>query len=97
MEIIETKIPGLYIVQPKVFGDHRGYFCETYNEKTFNSLGITNKFCQDNLSKSSYGVIRGLHFQLHPHSQAKLVSAVVGTVYDVAVDIRVGSPTYGEW
>ena len=97
MEIIETKIPGLYIVQPKVFGDHRGYFCETYNEKTFHSLGITNKFCQDNLSKSSYGVIRGLHFQLHPHSQAKLVSAVVGTVYDVAVDIRVGSPTYGEW
>ena len=97
MEIIETKIPGLYIVQPKVFGDHRGYFCETYNEKAFHSLGITNKFCQDNLSKSSYGVIRGLHFQLHPHSQAKLVSAVVGTVYDVAVDIRVGSPTYGEW
>ena len=67
------------------------------SEKTFHSLGITNKFCQDNLSKSSYGVIRGLHFQLHPHSQAKLVSAVVGTVYDVAVDIRVGSPTYGEW
>jgi dTDP-4-dehydrorhamnose 3,5-epimerase len=97
MEIIETKIPGLYIVQPKVFGDHRGYFCETYNEKVFHSLGIKNHFCQDNLSKSSYGVIRGLHFQLQPHSQAKLVSAVVGTVYDVAVDIRVGSPTYGEW
>ncbi|MBP6230525.1 MAG: dTDP-4-dehydrorhamnose 3,5-epimerase [Paludibacteraceae bacterium] len=97
MEIIKTKIPGLLIVQPKVFGDHRGYFCETYNEEAFHVAGIKNHFCQDNLSKSSYGVIRGLHFQLNPQSQAKLVSAVVGCVYDVAVDLRQGSPTYGEW
>ncbi len=97
MEIIETKIPGLLIIQPKIFGDARGYFCETYNEKVFQSHGINNHFQQDNLSKSSYGVIRGLHFQLQPHSQAKLVSVVVGKVYDVAVDIRKGSPTYGEW
>ena len=97
MEIIKTKIPGLLIVQPRVFGDKRGYFYETYNEKTYQEAGILNRFCQDNLSKSSYGVIRGLHFQLRPYSQAKLVSVVIGKVYDVAVDLRTGSPTYGQW
>lgn len=97
MEIIKTKIPGLLIVQPRVFGDKRGYFYETYNEKTYQEAGILNRFCQDNLSKSSYGVIRGLHFQLQPYSQAKLVSVVIGKVYDVAVDLRTDSPTYGQW
>lgn len=97
MEIIETGIKDLLVIQPKVFGDARGYFCETYNEKRYREAGINYNFCQDNLSKSTYGVIRGLHFQLQPASQAKLVSVVVGVVYDVAVDLRAGSPTYGKW
>ena len=97
MKIIKTEIPELLVVQPKVFGDKRGYFYETYNEKTYQGAGILNRFCQDKLSKSSYGVIRGLHFQLRPYSQAKLVSVVIGKVYDVAVDLRTGSPTYGQW
>jgi dTDP-4-dehydrorhamnose 3,5-epimerase len=97
MEIIETGIEGLLIIKPKIFGDARGYFCETYNKKRYQDAGIMQDFCQDNLSKSTYGVIRGLHFQLNPESQSKLVSVVEGRVYDVAVDIRVGSPTYGKW
>ena len=97
MEIIETGIEGLKVIQPKLFGDARGYFCETYNEARYREAGITQRFCQDNLSKSCYGVIRGLHFQLQPKSQAKLVSVVSGVVYDVAVDLRKGSPTYGKW
>lgn len=97
MEIIETGIKDLLVIQPKVFGDARGYFCETYNEARYREAGIKYNFCQDNLSKSVYGVIRGLHFQLQPASQAKLVSVVVGRVFDVAVDLRKGSPTYGKW
>ena len=97
MEIIETGIEGLLIIKPKIFGDARGFFCETYNKKRYQDAGIMQDFCQDNLSKSTYGVIRGLHFQLNPESQSKLVSVVEGRVYDVAVDIRVGSPTYGKW
>jgi dTDP-4-dehydrorhamnose 3,5-epimerase len=97
MEIIQTGIPDLLIIKKRVFEDARGYFAETYNEKAFAANGISTKFVQDNRSKSSYGVIRGLHFQNHPHSQAKLVSVVVGKVYDVAVDLRTGSPTYGKW
>lgn len=97
MEIIETGIPGLLVIKPKIFGDSRGYFCETYNKKAYEAVGIKQNFCQDNLSKSSYGVIRGLHYQLQAESQAKLVSVVIGEVYDVAVDIRKGSPTYGKW
>ncbi len=97
MEIIETGIKDLLVIQPQVFGDARGYFCETYNDKRYRDAGINYNFCQDNLSKSVYGVIRGLHFQLQPASQAKLVSVVVGNVYDVAVDLRKGSPTYGKW
>jgi dTDP-4-dehydrorhamnose 3,5-epimerase len=97
MELISTPIPDLFIVKTRVFEDARGYFTEAYNEKTFSEKGINIKFCQDNRSKSSYGVIRGLHFQLNPASQAKLVSAVVGAVYDVAVDLRKGSPTFGQW
>ncbi|GHT32652.1 dTDP-4-dehydrorhamnose 3,5-epimerase [Bacteroidia bacterium] len=97
MEIIKTPIKDLLIVKPRVFADARGYFVETYNEKTYADNGIANKFVQDNQSKSSYGVIRGLHYQLNPHSQAKLVSVVVGKVYDVAVDLRADSPTFGKW
>jgi len=97
MEIIKTPIADLVILKPRVFEDARGFFCETYNEKVFNELGISIHFCQDNLSKSSYGVIRGLHYQLAPHSQSKLVSVVQGKVWDVAVDLREGSPTFGQW
>src|SRR5574344_27787 len=91
MEIIETGIPGLLVIKPKSFGDSRGYFCETYNKKAYEAVGIKQNFCQDNLSKSSYGVIRGLHYQLQPESQAKLVSVVIGEVYDVAVDTVLSS------
>ena len=97
MEIIKTSIPDLLIIKNRVFQDPRGYFVETYNEKTFAENGITTKFVQDNRSKSSYGVIRGLHYQLNPYSQAKLVSVVVGKVFDVAVDLRKNSPTFGKW
>ena len=97
MEIIKTPIPDLLIIKPRVFGDARGFFCETYNEKTYLEAGIDLRFCQDNQSKSSYGVIRGLHYQLNPQSQSKLVSAAVGSVWDVAVDLRKNSPTFGQW
>lgn len=97
MEIIETPIKDLLIIKPRVFGDARGYFLETYNQQQYINAGIDINFVQDNLSKSSYGVIRGLHYQLHPHSQSKLVSVVSGAVWDVAVDLRKNSPTYGQW
>jgi dTDP-4-dehydrorhamnose 3,5-epimerase len=97
MEIIKTEIQDLLIVKNRVFEDPRGYFTEAYNEQTFLKAGININFCQDNLSKSSYGVIRGLHYQLNPASQSKLVSVIVGKVYDVAVDLRQGSPTFGKW
>jgi len=92
----ETKIKDLYIIQPQVFGDARGFFMETYNEKEFHDHGLTMKFVQDNHSKSAQGVLRGLHFQ-DPHPQGKLVRVIAGEVYDVAVDLRKGSPTYGQW
>lgn len=97
MELITTPIEGLLIIKPRVFEDARGFFYESYNQKRFSELGVQAAFCQDNLSRSSYGVVRGLHYQLSPHSQAKLVSAVVGSVWDVAVDLRSGSPTFGQW
>lgn len=97
MEIIETPIKDLIIIKPRVFADARGYFFETYNQKNYQEAGIKQNFCQDNQSKSSYGVVRGLHFQLLPHSQSKLVSATVGVVWDVAVDLRKNSPTFGQW
>jgi dTDP-4-dehydrorhamnose 3,5-epimerase len=97
MEIIKTPIKDLLIVKPRVFEDTRGFFCETYNEKAYFDAGIKIRFVQDNQSKSSYGVIRGLHYQLAPYSQTKLVSVVQGAVYDVAVDLRTGSPTFGQW
>ena len=97
MEIIETPIKDLIIIKPRVFEDARGYFCETYNAKNYHDKGVKQNFCQDNQSKSSYGVIRGLHYQLLPHSQSKLVSVVEGAVWDVAVDLRKNSPTFGQW
>jgi dTDP-4-dehydrorhamnose 3,5-epimerase len=90
-----THIPGLKIFEPKVFEDSRGYFFEAYNEHTFHQSGIVMNFLQDNQSKSSYGVIRGLHYQKNPFAQTKLVRVLEGKILDVAVDIRKGSPTYG--
>lgn len=96
MKVIDTRIPEVKLVEPKVFGDHRGYFLETYNKARYQEAGINTQFVQDNLSKSSLGVLRGLHLQ-NPKSQGKLVSVVVGEVFDVAVDVRAGSPTFGRW
>ena len=95
MPFIETKILGVVIFEPRIFTDDRGYFFETYNEKVFKEGGIDADFVQDNQSKSSYGVIRGLHFQKGEHAQAKLVRVLQGTVLDVAVDLRSGSETFG--
>ena len=95
MEVINTDIEGVVIIQPKVFGDHRGYFFESFSERDFTEKVRPVKFVQDNESKSCYGVLRGLHFQKPPHSQSKLVRVVKGAVLDVAVDIRKGSPTFG--
>ena len=92
----ETKIKGDYIIEPKVFGDNRGYFMETYNKEHFAEEGLTMNFVQDNESSSSKGVLRGLHFQTK-HTQGKLVRVTKGEVFDVAVDLRKGSPTYGQW
>ena len=97
MEIIETPIKDLFIIKPRVFADARGFFFESYNETNYKAAGIDIHFCQDNQSKSSYGVIRGLHYQLNPQSQSKLVSVVQGSVWDVAVDLRKNSPTFGQW
>ena len=96
MNFIKTDIDSVVIVEPKVFEDERGYFFESYNEAEFAANGITNKFVQDNQSKSSYGVIRGLHCQLGKHAQAKLVRVLSGRVLDVAVDVRKDSPTFGK-
>jgi dTDP-4-dehydrorhamnose 3,5-epimerase len=96
MPFIETGIPGLMIFEPQAFGDHRGYFLESYNENTFKAAGIDVRFVQDNESKSMYGVVRGLHYQLNPHAQSKLVRVIVGKVLDVVIDVRKGSPTYGK-
>lgn len=93
---IETKIEGVYILEPKVFYDNRGYFMETYNAKDFEELGLKYNFIQDNQSKSKKGVLRGLHFQKE-NTQAKLVRCTRGEVFDVAVDLRTGSKTYGKW
>ena len=97
MEVIKTSIEGPLIIEPKIFGDHRGYFFESYNAKEFaEKVDPSIVFVQDNQSYSSYGVLRGLHFQRPPHAQAKLVRVIHGRVMDVAVDIRKGSPTYGQ-
>ena len=96
MNIIKTTIEDVVIIEPKVLGDHRGYFFESFSERDFNSQVRKVKFVQDNESKSCYGVLRGLHFQKPPHAQSKLVRVVKGAVLDVAVDIRIGSPTFGQ-
>jgi len=96
MEIISTPIPDLFVIQPNVFKDNRGYFFESFNHKKFQDKGIEHLFVQDNESKSQKGVLRGLHFQKPPYAQGKLVRVITGSVLDVAVDIRSKSPTYGK-
>jgi dTDP-4-dehydrorhamnose 3,5-epimerase len=95
MKVMDTTIQGLKIIEPDVFGDNRGWFCETYNAERYRQAGIDNVFVQDNESFSSKGVIRGLHWQAAPYTQAKLVRVIRGAVWDVALDIRKGSPTFG--
>jgi dTDP-4-dehydrorhamnose 3,5-epimerase len=97
MPFITTDISGLLIFEPTVYKDERGYFFESYNEQTFHKEGLTNRFVQDNQSFSTYGVIRGLHYQLDPHAQCKLVRALRGKILDVAIDLRKNSPSYGKW
>ena len=96
MKVIETKLAGVAIIEPKAFGDSRGFFEETWHKSRYEAMGIKEEFIQDNLSFSTRGVLRGVHYQ-YPHAQGKLVSVVKGSVFDVAVDIRVGSPTFGQW
>lgn len=96
MNVVKTKIDGLLIIEPKIFGDSRGYFFESFSEKWFRENVCNTTFVQDNESKSKYGVLRGLHFQKPPHAQSKLVRVVKGAVLDVAVDIRKDSPTFGQ-
>ena len=97
MEVIKTDIDGVVIIEPKVFGDHRGYFMESFSEKNFMEHVCNTHFVQDNESSSTFGVLRGLHFQKPPYTQAKLVSCTKGRVLDVAVDLRKNSATYGKW
>ncbi|MGV1017849.1 MAG: dTDP-4-dehydrorhamnose 3,5-epimerase [Fluviibacter phosphoraccumulans] len=98
MKATPTKIPDVFVIEPRVFGDERGFFFESFNEKAFNeATGNKLPFVQDNHSKSVKGVLRGLHYQLPPKAQGKLVRVVQGEVFDVAVDIRKDSPTYGQW
>ena len=96
MNFIKTEFPGLIIIEPSVYIDSRGYFFESYSERILNAHGIMDRFVQDNQSQSCYGVIRGLHYQLNPHAQTKLVRVLTGKILDVVVDIRTGSPTYGK-
>jgi dTDP-4-dehydrorhamnose 3,5-epimerase len=96
VKIIETELPGVVLIEPRVFGDDRGFFLETWSRSQYVELGLPGEFVQDNVSLSVPGVIRGLHFQ-HPSAQGKLVMALRGEIFDVAVDIRRGSPTYGRW
>lgn len=97
MNIIETSIEGVVILEPRIFADDRGYFFESFSQKVFDELVRPIRFVQDNESKSKYGVLRGLHFQKGEHAQSKLVRVVKGQVWDVAVDIRRGSPTFGKY
>lgn len=96
MNFIKTEIDGVYIIEPRLFEDERGYFFESYSKAKFEAAGLHYDFLQDNQSKSCYGTVRGLHFQKGEHAQAKLVRVLEGTVLDVAVDLRSGSPTYGK-
>lgn len=96
MPFISTGLPGLLIFEPRIWEDDRGYFFESYNEKVFNAEGVATDFVQDNQASSVFGVIRGLHYQLNPYAQSKLIRVLSGSILDVAVDIRVNSPTYGK-
>jgi dTDP-4-dehydrorhamnose 3,5-epimerase len=96
MNLFETELPGVLVIEPKVFGDERGFFMESWNRRRYEEAGLPGRFVQDNLSFSAHGVLRGLHFQ-NPQPQGKLVSVLRGEVFDVAVDIRLGSPTFGKW
>lgn len=97
MEFISTALPGVKLIKPRMHGDERGFFMESYKKSAFSANGISTEFVQDNHSRSVLGVLRGLHYQLNPMAQAKLVRCSLGAVFDVAVDIRAGSPTYGKW
>src|SRR6185295_17010559 len=97
MEVIETKLKGVLVLKPKIFEDARGYFFESYNANLFKAAGLDLNFVQDNQSLSQKGVLRGLHFQNNPWAQGKLVRVIKGSVFDVAVDIRKNSATYGQW
>ena len=97
MNIVQTGIPGLVVIKPRVFEDDRGYFFETFQQERYREAGIERTFIQDNESRSVKGVVRGLHFQLGDAAQAKLVRVIRGSVFDVAVDLRKGSPTFGKW
>jgi dTDP-4-dehydrorhamnose 3,5-epimerase len=98
LKVTPTAIPGVLILEPRVFGDERGFFLESFNQRAFNeATGLDMTFVQDNHSRSAKGVLRGLHYQLPPHEQGKLVRVVRGSVFDVAVDIRRDSPTFGKW
>ena len=96
MPFIKTQFPGLLVFEPKVFEDNRGYFFESYNQQVFSEEGMQINFVQDNQAKSSFGVVRGLHFQLEPHAQTKLLRVLSGEIIDAVVDIRKNSPTYGK-
>ncbi len=96
MPFIKTQFPGLLVFEPKVFQDNRGYFFESYNQNTFSGEGVTINFVQDNQARSSFGVVRGLHYQLEPHAQTKLLRVLSGEIIDAVVDIRKNSPTYGK-
>lgn len=96
MEIIKTEFPGLILIKPQIFGDSRGYFYESWNKERYENAGITEDFVQDNVSYSSRSVLRGLHYQ-KPYTQGKLVSVLMGEVWDVVVDLRRSSPTFGKW
>ncbi|HBS86109.1 MAG: dTDP-4-dehydrorhamnose 3,5-epimerase [Bacteroidetes bacterium GWF2_38_335] len=97
MKLINTDIKDLFIIEPTVFEDERGYFYESYNLQVFNKHNLNFNFVQDNQSRSSFGVVRGLHFQLAPYAQTKLIRVLEGKIFDVAVDIRKNSPTFGKW
>ncbi|KIL38727.1 dTDP-4-dehydrorhamnose 3,5-epimerase [Gordoniibacillus kamchatkensis] len=98
MKLVETKLKDVYIIEPQAFGDHRGFFMESYNKKKFEQIGLNFDLIQDNHSLSvEAGTIRGLHYQLNPKAQTKIVRALTGAIYDVVVDIRKSSPTFGQW
>lgn len=97
MEFIPTNLPEVILIKPKIHGDDRGFFMESYKKSLFYANGINDEFVQDNHSRSVGGVLRGLHYQLNPKAQAKLVRCSSGSIFDVAVDIRIGSPNYGKW